>query len=148
MGDYNNTSGATFSNASGSVRLNNKAVGVNAAKASELAPDMVHAYRLGQLLPAAVVVGKIAISTCTVKVPLVNWSTIVTAYPNFFDGEYDVVVNFRETRLGTAPFNHRRCRLVKVTPSESDMGTTAEAMVDLEFLPLAAEQFGKVGTAR
>jgi hypothetical protein len=148
VADYNDTTGKTFSAASGSVRANNKAFGVIAAKPSEIARDSVHAYRLGQILPAAIVNGRVTISTMTVKAPTVNWRLFVQANPNWLDIEVEAMVNYNEPGVGTAPFNHKRCRIVKATPGESDSTTTSEVVTDIELLPLSAEQFGKVGTTR
>lgn len=148
MGDYNDTTGRTFSAASGSLRFGNKAFGVQAAKPSEIARDSSHAYRLGQILPAAIINGRVTISTMTVKVPTVNWRLFVQANPNWLDIEVEAMINYNEPGVGTAPFNHKRCRIVKSTPGESDASTTSEVMTDVELLPLSAEQFGKVGTAR
>ena len=148
MADYNDTTGKTFSAASGSVRANNKSFGVNAAKPSEIGRDSSHAYRLGQILPAAIVNGRVTISTMTVKSPTVNWRLFVQANPNWLDIEVEAMINYSEPGIGTAPFNHKRCRIVKATPGESDASSTAETVTDVELLPLSAEHFGKVGTAR
>jgi hypothetical protein len=147
MPDYSNTSGRTYCNASGSVRLNNDVLPVRKIKPSGTTRDTQHAYAFGQANPVGKIKGRRTIENATCSVPLAEWKAFVLAHPNWEDEEFEVMVSYRERTLGSASYNHKRCDIIKATPSESDGGTTGEPLIDLEIMPLGVEHFGKTGTA-
>jgi hypothetical protein len=146
--DYTNTTGRTYCNASGSVRLNNDVLVVRKFKPSETSEDVQHAYAFGSANPQEHIRGRIVISAATASVSVVVWKNFVRANPTWRDELYEVVISYTEKDLGAASYNHKRCRIVKATPNESDGSTTGEPLMDLEILPLGVEHFGVTGSAR
>jgi hypothetical protein len=145
MPDYSNTTGRTYVNASGSVRFNNNILTVRKVKPSKTARDTQHAWAFGQKQPAVHVEGRETIEAHTVTVSLVEWKLFASAVPNWKQVLVQSVVSYTEATLGAASYNHKNCKIISETPSESDGASTGEALIDLELLPLAVDHFGKTG---
>ncbi len=148
MPDYSTTVGRTYCNASGGVRLNNDVLPVRKFKPGGRGRDTQHAYEFGKAHPVAKIKGRVTLENATCSVPVEAWKRFVIAHPNWEDEEYEVVVNYTEKTLGSASFNHKRCDIVKATPSEGDGASTGEPLMDLELMPLGIEHFGRAGTAQ
>ncbi len=145
MPDYSNTTGRSYVNASGSVRFNNSILTVRKVKPPKTARDTQHAYAFGQTQPAAHVEGRETIEAMTVSVALDEWRRFIVANPKWKSLRVQVVVAYTEAILGSFGYNAKNCKITSETPSESDGGTTGEALVDLELLPLGVEHAGKTG---
>jgi hypothetical protein len=145
MPDYSNTTGRSFVNASGSVRFNNSVITVRKVKPSKTARDTTHAYPFGQKQAAAHVEGRETIEAATVSVALREWQMFTAANPTWKSLRVQAVVSYTEESLGAFSYILRNCLITSETPSESDGGTTGEALVDLELLPLSVEHAGKTG---
>lgn len=145
MPDYSNTSGRSYVNASGSVRVNSSVMTVRKVKPSKTARDTQHAYAFGQTQPAAHVEGRETIEAMTVSVALREWQLFTAANPTWKSVRVQAVVSYTEEDLGAFSYNAKNCKITSETPSESDGGTTGEALVDLELLPLGVEHAGKTG---
>lgn len=148
MPDYSNTTGRTYCNASGSLRLNNNIITVRKIQPSETSRDSKHARAFGKRQPQGIIGGVEQIGMAKIAVPLYEWQLFTTGNPHWKDGIYEIVASYTEPTLGSFPYNHKRCELVKETPSESDGESAGEPLVELEFLPLAVEHKGKSGSAR
>lgn len=145
MPDYSNTSGRSFVNASGTVRLNSSVLTVVKVKPSATARDTQLGYRFGQTQPAVHIEGRETIEPMTASVSLVEWRAFIAANPSWKTARVQAVISYAEDRLGSFTFNHKNCKITKETPSEGDGGQTGEALVDLELLPLGVEHAGKTG---
>ena len=145
MPDYSNTTGRSYVNASGTVRFNNSVVTVRKAKPSKTARDTQHAYAFGKSQPVAHVKGRETIEAMTVSVAAREWQLFIGANPRWKDIYVQAVVSYTEETLGAFTYSHKNCQITSETPSESDGGTTGEALVDLELLPLGVEHAGKTG---
>lgn len=145
MADYSNTTGRSYVNASGTVRFNSSVLTVRKVKPSKTARDTTHAYAFGQSQPVAHVVGRETIEAMTVSVALREWQLYTAGNPSWKTSRVQAVVAYTEESLGSCSFNHKNCLITSETPSESDGGTTGEALVDLELLPLGVEHAGKTG---
>lgn len=145
MPDYSNTSGRSFVNASGTVRFNSSVVTVRKVKPSATARDTQLGYAFGQTQPVVHIEGRETIEPMTATVSAVEWRAFILANPNWKTIRVQAVVTYSEDDLGSFTFNHKNCKITKETPSEGDGGTTGEALVDLELLPLGVEHAGKTG---
>jgi hypothetical protein len=145
MPDYSNTTGRTYVNASGSVRFNNNLLLVRKVKPSKTARDTQHGYAFGQKQPVVHIEGRETIEAHTVTVSLVEWKIFASAVPDWKRIRVQSVVSYTDTDLGSASYNHKNCKIISETPSESDGGSTGEALIDLELLPLSVDHFGKTG---
>jgi hypothetical protein len=145
MPDYSNTTGRSYVNASGSVRFNSSAITVRKVKPSKTARDTQHAYAFGRRQPVAHIEGRETIEAHTVTVALREWQIFINANPNWKTIRVQSVASYTEEDLGACSYNHKNCLIISETPSESDGGTTGEALVDLELLPLGVEHAGKTG---
>lgn len=145
MPDYSNTTGRAYVNASGSYRFNNNIMTVRKAKPSKTARDTQHGYAFGQKAPVVHIEGRETIEAHTISVALAEWKLFVAAVPNWKSIIGQAVVSYNDATLGSASYNHKGCKIISETPSESDGATTGEALVDLELLPLQVEHMGKSG---
>lgn len=139
MPDYANNTGRSYTNASGSVRVNNNILRVRKGKPSKVAEDVVHAYAFGQKKPVAIIEGRETIEPVKLTIALKEWELFKVANPNYKSDRFQAVVSFTEPILGSYKFNHKNCKYMSCDPSEFDGGTTAEELMDLELLPLSVE---------
>lgn len=145
MPDYSNTTGRSFVNSSGTVRFNNSVLTVRKMKPSKTARDTQLAYAFGQTQPVAHIEGRETIEAHTVTVALREWQLFTAANPNWKSIRVQSVGSYTEESLGSFSYNHKNCKIISETPSESDGGSTGEALVDLELLPLGVEHGGRTG---
>lgn len=145
MPDYSNTTGRTYVNASGTVRLNSSVLTVRKVKAAATARDTQLGYAFGQTQPQVHIHGRETIEPMTASVALVEWGQFIAANPRWKTSRVQAVIAFTEEVLGSFGFNHKNCMITKETPSEADGGTTGEALMDIELLPLGVEHAGKTG---
>lgn len=145
MPDYSNTTGRAYTNASGTVRFNNSVLTVRKVKPSATSEDAALGYAFGQKQPAVHIDGRDTIENMTASVSLVEWGQFIAANPRWKTIRVQAVVSFTEEELGSFSYNHKNCKIVKATPSEADGGTTGEALMDIELLPLGVEHAGKTG---
>lgn len=145
MPDYSNTTGRSYVNASGTVRFNNSVMTVRKVKPAKTARDNALAYAFGKTQPVAHIKGRETIEAMTLSVALREWQLFTAANPRWKDILVQAVVSYTEETLGAFTYNHKSCLINSETPSESDGGTTGEALVDLELLPLGVEHAGKTG---
>lgn len=145
MPDYSNTTGRTYVNASGTIRIDNSVLTVRKAKPSKTARDTQLGYAFGQKQPVVHIEGRETIEACTLSVSLVEWRAYIAANTNWKSKRVQAVYSFTEEELPAFSYNHKNCKIISETPSEADGGTTGEALVDLELLPLGVEHAGKTG---
>ena len=139
MPDYANNTGRSYTNASGTVRVNNSILRVRKGKPSKIARDRSHAYAFGLPDPVAIIDGRKTIEAMKLTVALKEWDLFKLANPDYENDSFQAVVSFTEKVLGSYKFNHKSCKFMSADPSEFDGGTTAEELVDLELLPLSVE---------
>lgn len=148
MPDYSNTTGRTYVNASGSVRLNNSILAVRKIKPAKTSRDTQLVWKYGSPKPQAHARGKEDIEKGTITVSLYEWQLFTTANPNWKDQYFQIVATSTEPTLGAFSYNHKNALITSEGPSEGDGATTGEALVDLEFLPIAVDHAGKSGSAQ
>jgi len=148
MPDYSNTTGRTWGNASGSVRIDNNIFTIRKVKPAKTSRADEHAYAFGKKQPQAIVAGREEIENGSLAVGLVEWNLFITANPNWKDQFFQISAAYTEETLGSFTFNHKQAKIVAEEPSEGDGATTGEALMSLEFKPLAVNHAGKSGSAR